>query len=159
LIFATVGTQLPFDRLIKGLDKWAGNHPDTVVIAQTGKMSFKPEYLDCHKSLSPSEIQSYFEKAELVVAHAGMGTILQCLDLHKPLIIMPRKAGFGEHRNDHQLATAEKYKKFQNIIVVENDIELWDVLENPPSGDISNATEKNPNLERLIKEIEAFIRL
>ena len=34
MIFATVGTQLPFDRLIAAVDRWAGTRPGREVFAQ-----------------------------------------------------------------------------------------------------------------------------
>ena len=47
--------------------------------------------------------------ADAVVAHAGIGTILGALELGKPTVVMPRRAALGEHRNDHQLATARRF--------------------------------------------------
>jgi UDP-N-acetylglucosamine transferase subunit ALG13 len=47
------------------------------------------------------------KEAELVVAHAGMGSIITALRYQRPLLIMPRRAALGEHRNDHQVATAK----------------------------------------------------
>lgn len=46
------------------------------------------------------------QHASVIVSHAGMGSILTALRYRRPIIIMPRKADLGEHRNDHQLATA-----------------------------------------------------
>jgi len=157
MIFATVGTQLPFDRLIKGLDEWASSHVDDNIFAQTGNSTYIASNFSCAQSLAPSEFQYKLVSADLVVAHAGMGTILQCLDLSKPLIIMPRKADLGEHRNDHQIATAEKFKNFETIQVVENEQELLHALDNPPGNNGSDVSSKNVNLERLINEIRTFI--
>jgi len=157
LIFATVGTQLPFERLIRGLDSWAEQNPGVSIFAQTGEAGYQPSNIDFSVSLSPVEFESRFEEADVVVAHAGMGTILQCLDIYKPLIIMPRIASQGEHRNDHQLATAEKFKRFDNIQVVENDEELWKALDNPPSPD-SDLSSNSDNLEQLINEIRTFVQ-
>jgi UDP-N-acetylglucosamine transferase subunit ALG13 len=56
--------------------------------------------------MSGEEMEVLFSRARLVVAHAGMGSVLSALKHRKPIIIVPRKASLGEHRNDHQLATA-----------------------------------------------------
>jgi hypothetical protein len=39
MIFATVGTQLPFDRLLLGLDSWAAANPGIPVLAQAARAS------------------------------------------------------------------------------------------------------------------------
>ena len=49
-----------------------------------------------------------FENARLIVSHAGMGTILTALTQGKQICIMPRQFRYGEHRNDHQIATVER---------------------------------------------------
>ena len=62
--------------------------------------------------------------ADAVVAHAGIGTILTALELGKPLLVMPRRAEFGEHRNDHQLATARRFAELGSVIVAFDETEL-----------------------------------
>ena len=59
-----------------------------------------------------------------IVAHAGMGTILTALELGKPLLIMPRRAALGEHRNDHQLATAERFAAVDGVKVAFDETEF-----------------------------------
>lgn len=107
MIFVTVGTQIPFDRLIREVDRFAGETGEKV-FAQVGDSEFTPEHLEATASLSPTEFDRHFQEARLVIAHAGMGTILSCLREGKPLLVMPRKASLGEHRNEHQLATAKR---------------------------------------------------
>lgn len=42
-IFVTVGTQLPFDRLVKAVEAWVGNHDVTATsFAQIGATTFNP---------------------------------------------------------------------------------------------------------------------
>jgi UDP-N-acetylglucosamine transferase subunit ALG13 len=106
VIFATVGTQLPFDRLTRALDEWAAEHDGVEVFAQIGPSEYRPTHLRYEGFLSPSKTNELMRSAELIVSHAGMGTILSAMQLQKPILIMPRKANLGEHRNDHQMATA-----------------------------------------------------
>lgn len=106
MIFVTVGTQLAFDRLVAAVDVWAGANPSVRVFAQIGPAEQNPRHIEHAPFLSPSRTQALMEEAELIVAHAGMGTVLSALGMGKPILILPRRAGLGEHRNDHQLATA-----------------------------------------------------
>lgn len=107
MIFVTVGTQLAFDRLIEAMDSWASQNPGTEVFAQIGPGKYQPKNFGFQDFVAPSKANKLFEDAELIVSHAGMGSILTAMRFHKPILIMPRKASLGEHRNEHQLATAK----------------------------------------------------
>lgn len=107
MIFVTVGTQLAFDRLIASVDAWAEKNPDVEIFAQIGPGAFSPKNFKFKSFVSPSEANGLFRAADLVVSHAGMGSILTALKYKKPILVMPRKASLGEHRNEHQLATAK----------------------------------------------------
>ena len=106
MIFLTVGTQLPFDRLVRCVDEWAGAHPSVPIFGQIGPASYQPRHFAAVDFLPPSEVDYYFQTSDLIVAHAGMGTILSSLVLRKPLVILPRRQALGEHRSDHQMTTA-----------------------------------------------------
>lgn len=120
MIFATVGTQLPFDRLLDGLNGWADKNPDRQIVAQTGASGTAFDKIDCRPFLTQSEFREMAEKADLIVSHAGMGTILTAAELGKPIIVMARKAELGEHRNDHQAATVAEMSKLPNVIACED---------------------------------------
>ena len=47
---------------------------------------------------------------------------------HKPIIIFPRIAAWGEHRNEHQLATAQKMKELGYVYVATDVKELKELL-------------------------------
>ena len=118
MIFATVGTQLPFDRLLTGLDSWAARNPNLPIMAQTGVSSKPFASIQTVPHLGQSEFRKLIQQARLVVAHAGMGTILSAAELGKPIILMPRRAKFNEHRNDHQQDTANEMSRLSNVTVV-----------------------------------------
>jgi UDP-N-acetylglucosamine transferase subunit ALG13 len=107
MIFVTVGTQLPFDRLIKAVDDWAGANPGAEVFAQIGPTEFRPRHVESVAFLKPDHADRLFRTATQIISHAGMGSIITSLKYRKPLLIVPRMASLGEHRNDHQLATAK----------------------------------------------------
>lgn len=132
MIFVTVGTQLSFDRLIRSVDCWAKSNPDVKVFAQIGPSKLKTSYIDSTDFIRPAVADDYFRSADLIVAHAGMGSILTALQLKKPILIMPRKASLGEHRNEHQLATAKYFKGKPGIYVAMDEIELMATLDNLP---------------------------
>jgi UDP-N-acetylglucosamine transferase subunit ALG13 len=106
LIFVTVGTEFPFDRLIRAMDAWAATHPGTEVLAQIGAGRYEPAHLRWVRRLGRVEYTTAITTAELVVAHAGVGSLLAAGEHGKPVVLLPRQARFGEQRNDHQLDTA-----------------------------------------------------
>lgn len=128
MIFLVVGTQAPFDRLVRCVDEWAAAPGRPEVVAQIGHGSYVPRHLRARPFMSPAECRELTARSELVVAHAGMGTILSALEQGKPVIAMPRRADAGEHRNDHQLATADRLGKRGLVHVAESPAELTSLL-------------------------------
>jgi UDP-N-acetylglucosamine transferase subunit ALG13 len=127
-IFVTVGTQLPFDRLISAIDGWAA-HNSAEVFAQTGTSPLRPKHIAWKDFIDNREANERIRTADLVVGHAGMGTILTRLETGLPMLVMPRQAALGEHRNDHQLATAKRLSHLPGLWVVEDEEDLCERLD------------------------------
>jgi len=121
MILLSVGTQLPFDRLIRAVDTWAYENGQVEVIGQTGHSSYTPRGLKSFPFLDPQKFRSLQEQATLHIAHAGMGSILTAMELGKPILIMPRDHTQGEHRNGHQLATAKRFVDTPGVFVAFNE--------------------------------------
>ena len=96
----------------------------TEVFAQIGPSRLRPRHIQHAEFVSPKECSERMTGADAVVAHAGIGTILTALELGKPLLVMPRRAEFGEHRNDHQLATAVGLPSRERAPVAFDETEL-----------------------------------
>jgi UDP-N-acetylglucosamine transferase subunit ALG13 len=124
VIFVTVGTQLPFDRLVAAVDAWAGSAPGRQVFAQVGPTALQPRHIEYAPFVPPEECRERMLAATAIVAHAGMGSILTALEFGKPLVVMPRRAELGEHRNDHQLATAQRFAGREGVSVALGETEL-----------------------------------
>jgi UDP-N-acetylglucosamine transferase subunit ALG13 len=130
MIFLTVGTDGPFDRLVSIVDQWAVTNGRKDVVAQIGRSKLRPKALQFQEFLEPAGFLENFASAEVVIAHAGMGTILTALQHGKPLLVMPRLASLGEQRNEHQLATARRLHEAGKVNVAFNDDELRARLQN-----------------------------
>ena len=129
MIFVTVGTQLAFDRLILAIDEWAGAGHGREVFAQIGPSKLRPRHIEHARFVTPEECNRRMRDAEAIVAHAGMGTILTALEIGKPLLVMPRRAALGEHRNDHQVATAERFSDLDRVRVAVDEQALSVALD------------------------------
>ena len=108
MIFVTVGAQMPFNRLVRTVDRWASQNRGVECFAQIGPGGARPWYMRSVDFLAPDEFENLVNRAELLVAHAGMGSIIKALELGKPILVMPRRGLLQETRNDHQLATATR---------------------------------------------------
>jgi len=128
LIFVTVGSELAFDRMLSVIDAWAANSEENVV-AQIGPSELRPAYIRYKQFLSPDEFRQHVRDCSVMVAHAGMGSILTAMQQGKPIIIMPRRVKFLETRNDHQVATAKELGSRAGIFVAMDEVELKQQLE------------------------------
>jgi len=136
VILLACGTQEPFDRLVRAVDSWVegGGGP---VFGQLGRLlpeSYRPRHFAWAGLLPAAEFEARFAAAPLVIAHAGMGSIIAALSAAKPIVIMPRKASLGEHRNEHQLATAEKFRRRAGVFVADDETMLEDAIDRARAG-------------------------
>jgi len=103
---------------VKAVDELVGSGVITEeVIAQTGYGSYKPKHMTTLEFCSPTEFRDLIGKARLVISHAGMGTIIETVQLLKPLIAVPRRRLLGEVDNDHQFTTAKQLETEGKILV------------------------------------------
>jgi UDP-N-acetylglucosamine transferase subunit ALG13 len=155
LILLTIGTQLPFNRLVKALDDLAPTLSEEI-FGQVGEASFEPQHMRWAATLRPDQFEEKFRAASVIVSHAGIGTILTAQKLHKPLVIVPRQAKYGEHRNDHQLATASQVKDKPGVYVANDIDELPELLGR---GDLEAARDDAEMAGRLrfVNNIKSFL--
>lgn len=157
MLFVTVGAQMSFDRLVRTVDDWSGRVGRTDVFAQIGPTDWRPQHIQWTQFLQPPEFRAKVESADVVIAHAGMGSILTALELGKPILVMPRRGDLMETRNDHQLATAKRFLAQGRVFVAFDEQHLaarLDQLSDLRPGERISA-HADP---RLIRTIRAFIR-
>lgn len=128
-VLAAVGTQLPFPRLLAALDGWAASRPGAAVLAQSGKDHAAYAHIRTVPFVGQEEFSRLVVEADVVVAHAGMGTLLACCELGKPLVVLPRRADRGEHRNDHQSDTAAQMRRLSNVTILAGEADLAAALD------------------------------
>jgi UDP-N-acetylglucosamine transferase subunit ALG13 len=138
MIFVTIGLQEPFDRLVRAMDEIAPQLDGLPVVAQVFAPTYRATHIQTFEMLSPAEFDAFFDRASLIVAHAGMGTIISALVKGKPLIVLPRLKKYKEHRSDHQLATAEAIQQLNYVHVAsdENDLKhkVVDIIRGRAQG-------------------------
>jgi UDP-N-acetylglucosamine transferase subunit ALG13 len=112
MIFVSVGTQkFQFNRLLLAVDsevtvleKMFG----LKVFMQTGYSTCEIQHAQYKRFLSPKEFSNAISNSDLVITHAGVGTIMMALKQSKPVIVAPRLKKYNEHVDDHQVEIAQQ---------------------------------------------------
>lgn len=159
LIFASVGSRFPMDRLLNSLEIAIQAQSQLSADAQVGMSSFKSNAIRTTQTISAKEFERAVDKCDIFISHAGMGNVLLAAKFNKPLIIMPRQACFSEHINDHQIDTAEALASRPSIFVANDASELEDaILTITNSAEIGNLSSNEPvSRVKLINSIKSFI--
>ena len=157
MIFVTVGNDFrDFSRLIKKVDELTPHLPHEIVI-QSGYSEYRPKNTKHFDFVPIDTAMEYIKMSELVISHAGIGTIILCKEYGIPIIILPRRKKYGEHMNDHQMEIAkileERCEGNVHVIYEEGQLEekIKEVLKNKEKyTPIENVG--RPNLIRTIRE-------
>lgn len=126
MIFVTVGThEQGFDRLVKKMDELVRDKKikDKVII-QTGYTDYKPKACKWFKFVDPQDFEQLCKKSDIIITHAGVGSIMTSLKFGKRTIVVPRLKKFAEHRDDHQLQITKELEKQKRILGVYDINEL-----------------------------------
>ncbi len=133
MIFLTVGTILPFDRLSRAVDEWAGGTScKTPVFGQLsalGKHNYRPKNFKWVDRLSRDEFRAHMAKAKIIVTHAGVGTIIEASMYSKPLLVLPRRHDLREVVNGHQFETVAKFGNRPGIHVAMDESEIAPAID------------------------------
>lgn len=129
MIFLTIGSHEPFDRLVRAVDDWVAQSGAEVFGQITERAGYQPQHFPATGHLSVAEYQARAAQADFLVAHAGMGSILTALQLGKPIVVLPRRGHLKETRNDHQYATAERLGTRAGVTVALSDADLPAALD------------------------------
>lgn len=111
-IFVTVGTTL-FERLVAGVTSaqalaWMEEHGFTHLIVQYGK-GRKPQVLGSPSTNGKLNIELYdfkptltedMAKADLIISHAGAGTVMECLRIRKRAVIVINDLLMHNHQTE-----------------------------------------------------------
>ncbi len=158
-LFVSVGTMMPFDRLLRTMDDWAAKHPDAAVFFQIGKSAYEPRHGGFVRLMPAADYRARLAQATLFVAHAGMGSIISAIEAGKPLVMLPRLRSLGEHNTDHQLATAATVGRRDGLYVAASEEDLGPLIDTlladrgrPPAPIAPYAS------PQLIDNVRAFVR-
>lgn len=159
MIFVTVGThEQQFNRLIKAVDDLvSGGMIREPVFIQTGFSDYVPAHCEHRQFVSAQRMKELMTDSDVVVTHGGPSSFVEAMAAGKVPVVVPRRAEFNEHVNDHQASFVRVVAERQGGIELCCDVDnLAQAIEKARALSRKDAF-KSHNLEfcdELIKLIE-----
>ncbi len=120
MVFISVGTQKQdFSRLLRLVEN-SNELKDEEIVAQVGYTKYSSNKIKQIKFMDQNEFEEYFNKADYVICHGGVGTIFNGLYKYKKILAVPRLAKYKEHVNDHQIEICKKLQDEGYILYYED---------------------------------------
>ena len=131
-MFVTVGLEwFSFNRLIKIIDSFQETHANLYkIFIQTGRSDYKPAHCNCQNLLLPDQLLIRILNADIIICHAGVGSILFCIKNGKLPIVFPRRKELGEHVDNHQVDFCKRLAEDNIIPVAWQENELVEMIKN-----------------------------
>lgn len=118
MIFIVLGTQkFQLNRLLQMMDEYVEQGLiEEEVYAQIGNSTYKPKHYAYQEFMDKKEFDAAIQRADVVIAHSGVGTIITTIHAGKPIVVFPRLAKYKEHVDDHQLDIARAFEKKKYVL-------------------------------------------
>lgn len=135
MILVLLGTQNnSFRRLLEEIEKNVENgNINEEVMVQAGYTKFEPKTqkqpIKVFNTIPRKELDTLIEKANLVISHGGVGSMVTANQKGKKVIAIPRYKKYHEHVNDHQVETIEIFAKRGYVMPIKNVEELEHALK------------------------------
>lgn len=137
MILVLLGTQdNSFNRLLEKIEQLIKNEIiQDEVIVQAGYTKYTSEKMKIIDFLKKEDLEELLNKADLIITHGGVGSILLAITRSKKVIAVPRLHEYKEHVNDHQKEIVSLFNQKGYIIGIQ----------------------KVEELERAIKQVKTFL--
>ena len=152
--FVSVGNPTqPFRRLLDAVTIIASELPQPVFV-QSGSTPFHADGCESEPFLAMGEFENRVARSELLIMHAGAGSVIHAIRAGKVPVVMPRRAPHGEHVDDHQVEFARELARAGRIVVAEEPVDLLRVVREAlvrqaSAGHIAEA----PEMIRMIADV------
>lgn len=133
LILVCVGaSEYKFDRLLKIIDELCDEKiiEASEVVAQIGYTNYIPKNYRYFDLIEREQFQEFIDKADIIITHAGTGSVIPPLKLGKKIIVFPRIEEYKEHLDNHQLELSEVFTSEGYTLCAENKEQLINCINN-----------------------------
>lgn len=115
--FVTVGNaRQPFSRLLEAVVAVADVLPGPVLV-QRGHTLFDGSGVEVVDFIAMDRFSELVAQADVLIMHAGAGSVIHAVRAGKVPVVMPRSAHYGEHVDDHQHEFARELEKTGKVVL------------------------------------------
>ena len=126
MILVTLGTQKEqFTRLLDYIEK---SKIKDEIIVQAGYTKYTSKKMKIFDFINYDEMDKYIEKADIVITHAGTGSVLTPLKKGKKVIICSRLSKYHEHVDNHQQELADMFRDAGYVLELTENNNLDDLM-------------------------------
>lgn len=154
MVLVLLGTQNnSFHRLLEEVERNIENkNIEEEVIVQAGYTKYESDKMKIFETLPKEELGELIKKANYVITHGGVGSMITSNQEGKKVIAVPRQKKYQEHVNDHQKATVEEFKQKGYVIGIEEVEELEKSIKRLKEFDPVIYKKKESNIIKIIEE-------
>ncbi|HWH96195.1 MAG TPA: glycosyltransferase [Baekduia sp.] len=155
MIFVTTGTnEQGFDRLVRAARELPG---DEELVVQYGS-STEAHGRGTWEAFMPWEdMMRHMTQARVVVAHAGVGSILLAHRCGKRPVVLPRLVSLGEAVDDHQVELGRRLDARGQVTFVEDQAALHRAVLSGADGVLARAADGAPVNGPLVASLRATL--
>lgn len=156
MILVLLGTQdKEFPRLLEAVDREIklGNIKDKVIV-QKGLTKYESDNMEMFDLLPSNELDKLISKADLIITHGGVGSILSAIKKNKKIIAAARLAKYKEHHNDHQKQIIKEFADQGYLIELRDFNKLGKLIEKSKNF---KPKKFESNTDNMIKLLENYI--
>ena len=152
--FVSVGNATqPFARLLDAVAAIAGELPQPVFV-QFGSTPFRSADCDSAQWLAMADFEQRAAQAQLLILHAGAGSVIHAIRAGRLPVVMPRRARYGEHVDDHQVEFARTLAEAGRVVLALEPGDLTAaVAEAMERQNASRPSQAPPPLVAMIDEV------
>lgn len=155
-ILITIGSmsEKKFTRLFNIIDELCEENilEGDKIIAQVGFDNYKSKNFKTFDMISDEDFKSMIDESDVIISHAGTGTVTSCLKKDKKVIIFPRMFKYDEHYDDHQLELCEVFTRKNYAMCARDKEELIQCINNLEKFSPKKFISNNSKINQLIIE-------
>jgi len=153
--FVTVGNATDgFRRLLDAAERLAGDGvlPAPLVFQSGHNPQFASRHGAVHPFMPMEQFEEHVRRARLVISHAGAGVVLHALAAGKVPVVMPRRARYGEHVDDHQAEFTACLARAGRVIAAWEPADLPDAVRTALAAGERRALSPADGLVRVVRD-------
>ena len=127
MILVTLGTQK--EQFVRLLDYIENSKIDDRIIVQAGHTKYNSKKMEIFDFIPYEKMNEYIDDADVIITHAGTGSVLMPLKKNKKVIVCAREMKYEEHVDNHQQELVEVFAGEGYVLELNENIKLDDLMK------------------------------